>query len=438
MTIQNATYQYADGLLLETQSQTTGEGFKNYIEQKSIPGLTRTLKPQLTVRVGTVTPAHLKKKLLTDYPDCMLGISLGNASMEEDKLEASIRWISENFTYCALVVGDSIYRYTLQATKKMSPEESKPAALQTGRDFIAKYDPMIDRYRDSCNFEWVCMSEVQQHANFEEHLQVYQQLYAENDLFQTLVDESSNKYLSGAFDMESLSAHEKAEKLNITINYFVEESAIFTCLCEENQCVLIYPGTIKPLQIITGDKIKGVPEPIRKLIQVRINLNEKGYRVVRDEKYNIPVQTQSTNQPKFMDKIKDIVWDTFLSYTKKKKYRAGDMLVFEGMRNTDLYILIKGHAEALTGNMETGQLTYTSTLEAPSFINEQTFLDGSPRTTTIAALTDCEVLFLPGKAFHKMLRINPEIAAPLLLDIAQALATRISHEKNKNYAPLAN
>lgn len=399
--------------------------------------LTRVLKPKYNVKIGAVTPKHVKKNL-TDYPSCVLGISLGNAKMEDDQLEASIRWISENFTHCSLAVGDSIYRYTLQATQTIEEQESKNKALQIGRDFVAKYEPMINRYRDTCNFEWACMSKVQQHVNFDKHHLVYKQLYVDNSVFKNLVDDSSNSYLSGAQDISALSESEKEEKLKITTNYFIEESAIFTCLCEEDRNLLIYPGTIKPLEIIAGGEIDGIPKSIQKLIQIRINLKKKGSYVVRNANDRIPTPIPPAHDLKLLTKIKNDNWDLFLSYTNKRRYKSGDIIVFNGMSNKDLYVLTKGNVEVLTGDMESGRLMQREKRGDISFINEQNFLNGSPRNTTVAALTDCEVLFLSGKSFIKMLRINPEIAAPLLLDIANVLDKKILdegkmlHSMNKN------
>jgi len=397
----------------------------------------RPLKNQFVVKVGTVDPKHVKKRLFTDYKSCMFGISMGNARMEDAKLEACIRWIGENFSHCKLVLGDSIYRHTLRATKSVDKDEALSLALQMGSDFMTKYSPMIERYSDICKFEWEPMSKVEQHSNFESYHDTYKKLYQENEEFQILVNESSGKYLSGAFDMDALSLKEKEEKILITVQYFLEESAIFSCLCDEDKNVLIYPGTIKPLQIISSGQIDGVPQAIHKLIQIRINLKKKGKRLLRDYNETNFEEVKPIYNHELINNLKGDLWEKFLPYTEKKNHRAGDIIALKGMTNRDIYVLTKGVIEILTGDLDSGSLNHLFYSKDVSIINDRIFFDGSPRATHIAALTDCETLFISSKSFLKMMRSCPEVASILLKDMASVLATRIMDSRGQIYNQLS-
>ena len=389
----------------------------------------RKLSPKFKVKVGTVNPKHLKKTLTKEYDYCLLGISLGNAKMEDEKLDACVRWISENFSKCTLIIGDSIYRHTLKATQNITNQNTRTLALEKGKDFKDKYQFILDKYKKNCSFEWKCTSEIEQHHNFSEYLKIYTNLYNHNPKFKELVNFSSEKYLSGICTLETLPERERLEKISLTVNYFIEESALFTCLCDEQMNVLIYPGTIKPLEIISNGQIEGVPNSIKELIQVRVNLNHKGMFIPRLKKLSNLGEIPPIYTYKLFKQLQGKTLDIFLSYTEKRNYYAGDIIAFKGMCNRDLYIITNGVIEVLAGDMESNELEHIAYSGSTSMINDAIFFNGHPRSTHIAALTDCETLFLSSSSFEKMLRLHPKIAAILLQDMAGVMAEQIINPK---------
>ena len=55
------------------------------------------------------------------------------------------------------------------------------------------------------------------------------------------------------------------------------------------------------------------------------------------------------------------------------------------------------------------------------FFGEMALLDGAPRTATVEAATEVEVMLIPRSGFRKMLRAEPAIAVKLLETVAARL-----------------
>jgi CRP-like cAMP-binding protein len=65
------------------------------------------------------------------------------------------------------------------------------------------------------------------------------------------------------------------------------------------------------------------------------------------------------------------------------------------------------------------------TIDAPSVLGELAFFDGRPRSATLDAVTDVEVVRLDAAAFARLSADAPELAHAMLLDLARILALRL-------------
>ena len=60
-------------------------------------------------------------------------------------------------------------------------------------------------------------------------------------------------------------------------------------------------------------------------------------------------------------------------------------------------------------------------LRPGDFFGEMALLDGAPRTATVEATSEVEVMLIPRSAFRKMLRSEPAIAVKMLETLAARL-----------------
>ena len=79
-------------------------------------------------------------------------------------------------------------------------------------------------------------------------------------------------------------------------------------------------------------------------------------------------------------------------FKESKKYKAGEVVIHEGEKNRDLYILSDGFLEVSVKGGD--KKIVVSEIAAPEILGEISFLNGSPRTATVAAKSDVEIFIL--------------------------------------------
>ncbi len=85
---------------------------------------------------------------------------------------------------------------------------------------------------------------------------------------------------------------------------------------------------------------------------------------------------------------------------------AGEVVVEEGERSSDVYFVCRGSLEAVADDG-----TRLGTIGEGEFFGEIAALTGSPRTATVRATTGCDLLFLASASFRRILHDFPEAEA---------------------------
>ena len=79
-------------------------------------------------------------------------------------------------------------------------------------------------------------------------------------------------------------------------------------------------------------------------------------------------------------------------FKESKKYKADEVIIHEGEKNRDLYILSEGFLEVSVKGGD--KKIVVSEIAAPEILGEISFLNGSPRTATVSAKSDVEIFIL--------------------------------------------
>lgn len=104
--------------------------------------------------------------------------------------------------------------------------------------------------------------------------------------------------------------------------------------------------------------------------------------------------------------------------TRTRKFAAGDEIIAEGSQKTmGFYIILEGEAKVTRGEHHLGDYG-----PGDYFGEIALLLDDSPRTATVAAVTDITVLALARWDFKALLKTNPEIGVEVMGVLAQRLA----------------
>lgn len=93
---------------------------------------------------------------------------------------------------------------------------------------------------------------------------------------------------------------------------------------------------------------------------------------------------------------------------KERKLKKGEVLFYKGDTDYSLYIVQKGMVKAHIGTH-----TY-ATFGPKQYFGEYSLLDSTPRSTSISALSDTDLIWLPQEQFNELLNKKPEFAKGLL------------------------
>ena len=114
-------------------------------------------------------------------------------------------------------------------------------------------------------------------------------------------------------------------------------------------------------------------------------------------------------------------WATVFSYAEVRTVEKGLAVVQAGERDRALYLLTEGTVGVRLPKDE-GPF---KTIDAPSVVGELAFFDGRPRSATLDAVTDVEVVRLDQAGFERLAAAAPELAHAMLRDLARILALRL-------------
>ena len=100
---------------------------------------------------------------------------------------------------------------------------------------------------------------------------------------------------------------------------------------------------------------------------------------------------------------------------KNVSHKAGTVIAREGEPGVGLFIIVSGTAEVTIGGKR------KTRLGAGDFFGEIALLDGGPRTATVTAITDLELLGLTEWVFRGLMQEHPTIALKTLQQMAGRL-----------------
>jgi CRP-like cAMP-binding protein len=123
----------------------------------------------------------------------------------------------------------------------------------------------------------------------------------------------------------------------------------------------------------------------------------------------------------FMPEASASDWATVFSHAEVRRVAAGLALVLAGEDDRALYLLTEGTVGVRLPRDESA----FKTIDAPSVVGELAFFDGRPRSATLDAVTDVEVVRLDEAGFERLAAAEPDLAHLMLRDLARILALRL-------------
>lgn len=249
---------------------------KRGVTKSTFPSQKHSYKATL----AKVCPSSLRMSL-SDYHKCVFGISLKSKNyIDERKLKACIKWISENFKDCQVLVCDSIYRLTIQVRQGIREDEAWLEAISTGKNFVNQNYRLFEQYSENCRFEFVMNSEIEKQSESIRYYDELRLLYVKNELFQNTVNSFANKYLNRS-QREEAEEPDDFRQTQLAITYLLEELALNAYLIQKGWLVFVYPGSIKTFEEISEGLHPEVPEPLKQMIWVSLRLKKRNSAIAQ-------------------------------------------------------------------------------------------------------------------------------------------------------------
>lgn len=122
------------------------------------------------------------------------------------------------------------------------------------------------------------------------------------------------------------------------------------------------------------------------------------------------------------------------------KFKRGERIIEEGNRGECFYIIKSGevrvlkrkkgwvpssHRHGSTADAAPGNEEVIAVLSPCEHFGEMSLFDSSPRSASIAALTDCELIEIGGGDLDRLMQENPSLAGKIYRSMIRSLCQRL-------------
>lgn len=115
-------------------------------------------------------------------------------------------------------------------------------------------------------------------------------------------------------------------------------------------------------------------------------------------------------------------WAKVLTHTETRRFSRDETIISAGEQDRALYLLTEG---TLGVRLDADTNKTFKAIDAPSVVGEVAFLDGGPRSATLFAITDGELLRLRMEGFETLAAREPELGRAILFDLARIVTARL-------------
>ncbi len=112
-------------------------------------------------------------------------------------------------------------------------------------------------------------------------------------------------------------------------------------------------------------------------------------------------------------------------YLQPRSFHKGDIIFEEGEPGDGIYFILAGYVSVVAGLTGDGRARRLATFAEGVFFGDMAILEDQPRSATVRAEADTEVLFMAKEDFERLTQSEPAIASRMLLGIAREVSYRL-------------
>jgi CRP-like cAMP-binding protein len=122
-----------------------------------------------------------------------------------------------------------------------------------------------------------------------------------------------------------------------------------------------------------------------------------------------------------------------LDGTRVLVYADGEVIVREGAHGNSMFLVMRGEAVVTLANTS-GEV---ARLHDGDFFGEMSLLTGEPRTATVTAVTDCQLLEIGVEAFRRVALTDPAIVEQVTAAVGTRRAEMNQHRAARTTAAVS-
>ena len=134
---------------------------------------------------------------------------------------------------------------------------------------------------------------------------------------------------------------------------------------------------------------------------------------------------------RFLGNWSDLDWKKFMNFVTIRRFSQGETLVEKGELSRELFVLTQGSIVVDIPQKGAGNLDLSVTISAGNIVGEQAFIDGLPRSQTLRAKEDGEMMVMSYKSFEYFIAQEPQLGREFIIDVARILSKRLRSTTQK-------
>lgn len=183
--------------------------------------------------------AILKSACAADFSahKCILTISVGQANHEGEKFLSTVIATDKKFSFCTVMVCDSLQRFTMKFSSPLSLEEIHCDSNFLGDEWINRNFKALKRLTMPYTLSrWDCWIA---HPHFKEKKFLIDELYSHDELFKETVDRTAASFVERKQDRLMIT---QRDAIYLSKQYLLEECAVMLIQADDLNGFEIYPN----------------------------------------------------------------------------------------------------------------------------------------------------------------------------------------------------
>ena len=141
--------------------------------------------------------------------------------------------------------------------------------------------------------------------------------------------------------------------------------------------------------------------------------------------YNNPSAEVFEDAEPILSDLQDGEWTDLLKHMERRRFPSGAHIMRSGECDRSLYLLAEGTVDIIIDT--SGRPKRIASISEGSVFGEMAFFDGQPRSASVVASSEVEVLSLTLDRFEQLAAWHPRIACRLLMDLGRVLSRRLRY-----------